>query len=141
MVQNRTIETTSIPITTNGVVLSQGWINQAPTYAFTSTVYPRIATDTQGASISFPLTSASAFYIVGGVNYNHGLFDVTVTPPPVGAQQKGEYNGSSRWIGLGSMLYLATGLDRTQTYQVEMTNVSPNSWLDISRVIVFDTPP
>ena len=38
------------------------------------------------------------------------------------------------------MLFLATGLDRTQTYQIEMTNDFPG-WLDVSRVVVFDTPP
>jgi hypothetical protein len=114
------------------------------TYASTSTLVPRIATSEQGASLSFSLTSASAFYLVGSVNYNHGSFNVTVTQSldvGSGSQQQGDYNGSSRWIGLDTMLYLATGLDRSKKYQVEMTNDSPNRWLDISRVVVLDTPP
>jgi len=140
-VQNHTIETTTIPLTTNGFVLSDGWISQT-TYANTSVVDLRIGTKTSGSSISFPLTSASAFCVVGSVNYNHGLFDVLVTPPSnVGPQQKGEYNGSSRWIGLDTMLYLATGFDRSQTYQIEMTNELPGLWLHVSSVVVFDTAP
>jgi hypothetical protein len=39
------------------------------------------------------------------------------------------------------MLYLATGLNRTQTYQIEMTDVSSGRWLDVSSVVVLDTPP
>jgi hypothetical protein len=52
-----------------------------------------------------------------------------------------EYNGSSSWVGLDTMLYLATGLDRSQTYHIEMKNDSPNLALDLSRIVVFDTPP
>ena len=131
--------TTSVP---NNFTYSTGWTSQTSTYANTQTVVPRIATSKQGSTISFPLTSASAFYIVGSVNYNHGAFDVTVTSTPnIGSQQSGAYNGSSRWIGLDTMLYLATGLNRTQTYQVEMTDVSSGRWLDVSSVVILDTPP
>ena len=141
MVQNHTIETDSVPVSTDGFELSHGWITQPDNYADTGTSDPRIGTTTRGASISFPLKSASAFSVVGSVNYNHGLFNVTVTSPssaePV---YQGRYNGSSRWIGLDTTLYLATGLNRSQTYQVEMMNDSPG-WLDISRIVVFDTPP
>jgi hypothetical protein len=126
--------TTSVP---NNFTYSTGWTSQTSTYANTQTVVPRIATSTQGSTIS-----ASAFYIVGSVNYNHGAFDVTVTSTPnIGSQQSGAYNGSSRWIGLDTMLYLATGLNRTQTYQIEMTDVSSGRWLDVSSVVVLDTPP
>jgi hypothetical protein len=59
----------------------------------------------------------------------------------MGPQMKGEYNGSSYFFGLGTMLYLATGLNRSQTYQIEMANDSPSLWLDISSVVVCDTPP
>ena len=47
-------------------------------YKYGSATEPRIGTNTSGASISFPLTSASAFYIVGSVNFNQ-LFDVAIT--------------------------------------------------------------
>jgi len=139
MVQSRTIDTTTVPLTTNDFTLSDGWISQS---IYNSITDPRVGTTTSGASLSFPLTSASAFYIVGSVNFNHGLFYVTVTPPSnIGPQMKGEYNGSSYFFGLGTMLYLATGLNRSQTYQIEMANDSPSLWLDISSVVVCDTPP
>jgi hypothetical protein len=137
MVQNRTIETTTVPLTTPGFVLSGEWISQLA-YG-TGPIVPRIRTNVSGGSISFPLTSASAFYIVGSVNLNHGLFDVTMTPSlNVGPQQ---YNGSSSWVGLNTILYLATGLDRSQTYQIEMKNDSPDMALDLSSIVVLDTPP
>jgi hypothetical protein len=105
----------------------------------TGPIVPRIRTNVSGGSISFPLTSASAFYIVGSVNLNHGLFDVTMTPSlNVGPQQ---YNGSSSWVGLNTILYLATGLNRSQTYQIEMKNDSPDMALDLSSIVVLDTPP
>ena len=87
-------------------------------------------------SISFPLTSASAFCIFGSVNMNHGLFDVKLSN--AGSSQ---YNGSSSSRGLYTMLYLVTGLDRSQTYQVVMTNDSPGQFLDLSSIVIFDAPP
>jgi len=135
-VQSRTIETTTIPLTANGFVASAGWISQI---AFGATDDPRIGTTTLGASISFSLTSASGFYIVGSVNSDHGLFDVTVTPSSGAGPQ--QYNGSSQLVGLNTTLFLATGLDSSQTYQVEMKNDSPGLWLDTSNVVVFDTSP
>lgn len=143
MVQNHIIETTIVPLTTDGFVLSPGqWQSQM---YFTSdtqhtTPVPRIGTNISGASLSFPLTSASAFYIAGSVNANHGLFDVTITPPLSAVVQ--EYNGLSSWIGLNTTLYLATGLNRSQTYQVVLKNSGPAGlWLDTSDIVVYDTPP
>jgi hypothetical protein len=137
VVQNRTIETTTLPLTTPGFVLSGEWISQ--TAYGSGPIVPRIRTNVSGGSISFPLTSASAFYIVGSVNSNHGLFDVTMTPSSnVGPQQ---YNGSSSWVGLDTMLYLATGMNRSETYQIEMKNDSPGMALDLSSIVIFDTPP
>jgi hypothetical protein len=140
-VQNRTIAVTTVPLTAPGFSLSDGWTSQ-PYYGTTGIPAPRVGTTTQGASISFSLTSASAFYVLGSVNYNHGSFVVTVTPPSdLGAPKVGQYNSSSRWIGLGSLLYLESGMDRSKTYQVQLTNNSPDQWLDVSQVVVFDTPP
>jgi hypothetical protein len=42
---------------------------------------PRLVTSTSGASISLPITNASAFYILWHVNHNHGPFHVTLTLP------------------------------------------------------------
>lgn len=140
---NPYIQTTSIPITTNGIVLSGSeWATQPYTYANTNTPNPRIGTPHQGDSISFPLTSTSTFYITGSVNYNHGTYTVTVTPPPdFSPQQPNVFNGSSRWIGLNEILYLGTGMNRSETYQVEVTNDTPSLWFDMNAIVIFDTPP
>jgi hypothetical protein len=112
-----------------------GWVAQT-VYGHTSDIVPRIGTNNTSDSISFPLTSASAFCIFGSVNNNHGLFDVKLSN--VGSPH---YNGSSSWAGLDTMLYLVTGLDRSQTYQIEMTNDSPGQWIDLSSIVMFDAPP
>jgi len=64
-----------------------------------------------------------------------------MTPPSdVGSQQ--QFNGSSRWVGLNTVLYLATGLNRSQTYQVELIQSDPRVlWVDLSKVIVFNALP
>jgi hypothetical protein len=142
VVQNHIIGTTTVPLTTDGIVLSPAqW--QSQTY-FTSdthdtTPVPRIGTNTSGASISFPLSSAGAFYIAGSVNSNHGSFEVTITPPLSAEVQ--EYNGSSSWIGLNTTLYLATGLNGSQTYKVVMKNDSPGQWIDLSSIVMFIVSP
>jgi hypothetical protein len=142
-VQNRTIETTQVPLTIDGFILYGLWQNQPYTYANTGAPDPRISTTDQGATISFPLTSASAFYIIGSVNFNHEAYTVTVTPSPDSdSPLVGQYNASSRWVGLGMVKYLATGMNRSKTYQVSVTNNSPpDLWFDISQVVVLDTPP
>jgi len=102
---------------------------------------PRLATDVAGSAISFLVASASAFYIVGHVNFDHGPYLVTFTPPSdLGPVLTYEYNGSSHWVGLNTIKFLATGLDRTRAYQVQVTNEA-NLFYDQSRIVVIDTPP
>jgi hypothetical protein len=41
-------------------------------------------------------------------------------------------------------MYLATGMDRSTTYEVVMTNDAPNLsylWIDLSEIVVFDALP
>jgi hypothetical protein len=119
-------------------VLSGTWYPQAA-YGADPNPVPRIGTNVSGASISFPLTSASAFYISGSVNENHGSYDVKITPSLNIVPQT--CNGFSHWAGLNTIVYLATGMDRSTTYQVVMTNDAPNLWVDLSEIVVFDAPP
>jgi hypothetical protein len=140
-IHNYNITTTSVPLTDNGIVLSGSWVGYQGSYGIDGPIVPRIATTVNGSSISFPLTSASAFYIVGHVNFDHGPYHVTFTPPSdIGPPQVVHYNASSRWVGLNTVKYLATGMDRTRTYQVEVTNDS-DMFYDQSQIVVFDTPP
>ena len=133
------METTEVPLTTDGFVLYGSW---QYAYPYGNTVYPRIGTADQGATVSFPLTSATAFYIIGAVNFNHGLYTVTVTSSlDSDSLVTSQYNASSRWIGLDMIKYLATGLNRSNTYQVAVTDNSPGQFFDINQVVVLDTPP
>jgi len=117
----------------SGLWFTQASFNPIPTFV------PRIGTNSTGAYLSFSLTNASAFYISGSVNENHGGYDVKVTPslniPSL------TYNGFSHWIGLNTMLYLGMGMDNSATYQVVMTNGGSALWMDLSEIVVFDAPP
>jgi hypothetical protein len=120
-------------------VLSGTWYSQIA-YGADPNPVPRIGTNVSGASISFPLTSASAFYISGSVNVNHGSYAVNMNPPLNITPQT--YNGYSYWTGLNTMMYLGMGMDRSTTYQIVMTNDAPDlSWMDLSEIVVFDAPP
>jgi len=111
------------------------------TYGIGGPFVPRLATNVAGSAISFPISSASAFYIVGHVNFDHGPYLVTFTPPPdLGSALTYQYNGSSHWVGLNTLKFLATGLDRTRTYQVRLTNEA-NLYYDQSQIVIIDTPP
>jgi hypothetical protein len=102
---------------------------------------PRIGTNVVGSSISFRLTSTTAFYIVGHVNFDHGPYRVIFTPPSdLGPPEVSRYNGSLRWIGLNTVKYLVTDLNRSRTYHVELINDS-GLWYDQSQVVFLDTPP
>jgi hypothetical protein len=139
----RTIETTQVPLTVDNVFLNGYWVYFFPYGDVSNAPYPRIATSAQGATISFTLTSASAFYIMGGVNCDHGPYTVTMNPSPGSDSQfQAQYNGLSRWIGLDAVKFLATGMNRSKNYEVAVTNGnSSGTWFDMNRVVVLDTPP
>jgi len=140
-IQNRTIDTLSVPLTRDGIVLAGTWFEYRLTYGINGPFVPRLATNVAGSSISFPISSASAFYIVGHVNFDHGPYLVDFTPPPdLGPRITYQYNASSRWVGLNTIKFLATGLDRTRTYQVRLVN-NANSFYDQSQIVIIDTPP
>jgi hypothetical protein len=141
IIQNRTIDTLNVPPTSNDIVLSGPWLQLHMTYGINGPFVPRIATTANGSTISFPITSASAFYIIGHVNFNHGPYSVKLTPPSdLGPPQILYYVGLSRWVGLNTIKYLATGLDRTRTYHVEVINDS-DLYYDQSQIVILDTLP
>ena len=138
--RNRTILTTSMPLT-DGFVLSSGWVIYDGTYGASRSpqIVPRLATYTPGATLTFSLKSTTAFYIVGHLNVDHGPFTVTVSPLSSGSSTIVQYNAFSGWIDLYLIKYLVTGMNRSQTYQVEIRNDSP-SYFDMSQVVVLDAP-
>jgi hypothetical protein len=128
-----------LPLSSDAIVLSGSWVLPGPDYG--GLPVPRIGTAAEGSSISFRLTSTTAFYIVGHVNANHGPYHVIFTPPPdLGPPEVLRYNGSSRWIGLNTIKYMVTGLNRARTYHVELINDS-DLWYDQSQVVFLDATP
>ena len=141
IINNRTIDTLTVPLTTDGIVLTGTWYEYRGTYGIDGPFVPRLATNIRDSAISFPISSASVFYIIGHVNFDHGPYLVTFTPPSdLGPVQTFEYNGSSRWVGLNTLKFLATGLDRTRTYHVQVTNQA-NLYYDQSQIVMLDIPP
>ena len=134
------IATTSVPPTTDDIILTGLWRIDAGPYGIGGPNVTRLATTTNGSSISFPITSASAFYINGNVNFDHGPYHVTINPLPDFSSSPTYYNGSSRWVGLNTITFLATGMNKTQTYQVELTNDS-DLFYDQSDIVVYQTSP
>jgi len=117
---------------------------------FLSQIFSHIRANSSGAYISFSLTNASAFYISGSVNENHGSYAVKMNPPLNITPQT--YNGYSHWTGLNTIMYLGMGMDRSTTYQIVMTNNAPDLsnlstpdlsylWMDLSEIVVFDAAP
>jgi hypothetical protein len=139
MIQSRVITTTTIP-PTDDIVLSGLWFSYNVPYGINGPVIPCLATFSKGASISFSLTHTVAFYINGHVNFDHGPYHVTITPPPEFGSAESHNNGSSQWVGLNMVKYIVTGLDRTETYQVVVTNDS-GLYYDMSQIVVFDAIP
>src|SRR5258708_34033903 len=80
--EKRTIEWRSVPLGRDGIVLSGTWFEYRLTYGIGGPFVPRLATNVAGSAISFPISSAKAFYIVGHVNFAHGPYIVDFTPPP-----------------------------------------------------------
>jgi hypothetical protein len=138
-ITNHTIDTTALPIplATTDITLSGPW--ESPINVSS----PRIATRTLGSTLSFHLTSAVAFSIHGYLDLDHGPYHVTLTPPPdLGPPQVFHYNASSHWSTSSpdTIKFLATGLNRSGTYHVEVVNDSEMLY-DQTQIIVFDAQP
>lgn len=139
-VDYQTIETSYVPLNINGFSLLGVWDSDITYGSATNAIWPRIGTGTKGSGIRFNVTNASGFYSVGSVNFNHGNYTVTISPPAnVGSPTTYIYNSVSRWIGLDVVNFLATGLDRSLQYEVLMTDI--NADFDISKVVLINTTP
>lgn len=134
---------------------SGSWISDAPGNigALGNTVYPRQSTPQTGASVNFILQNSSAFFMYGLVDVNLGIYSVEVSVP-IGLEDgslSGEngnsitsiYNATSHWISLDHLIYWASGLDRSATYSVTMTNLGQGDtpWCAFSHVDIIDGSP
>jgi hypothetical protein len=122
-----------------------GYFTFQPTWALLDYnidgISPMMEQYSVGASMSFTLSSASGFAIIGGVNYNEGMYSVTVTPPAsIGPPVTTQCNASSRWFDANQMKYLQTGLDQTVSYSVVVVNQG-NTYIEFTTVEIFETIP
>ena len=87
-----------------------------------------MGTFVDGAKFSFSLQNTSAFFLIGTMNYDHNAYNIALTPP-VSMQSTQPFNDSSRWLVQDELLYWQSGMDRDQTYVVEMENIGTGAVL------------
>ncbi|KAE9394470.1 hypothetical protein BT96DRAFT_799694, partial [Gymnopus androsaceus JB14] len=78
---------------------------------------------TSGSSVTFTLANTSAYFILGSLNYDHGVFQVTRIPEGNTSNQVVQSaNGSSFLSDPQQILFWDSGLDETITYVIEVAN-------------------
>ncbi|KZS99883.1 uncharacterized protein LAESUDRAFT_59861 [Laetiporus sulphureus 93-53] len=101
--------------------------------------YPRLNNDVQGSSVTFTLSDANAFAVVGSLAPDHGGFSVSVKTVSGGGSANTTFgNASSHWRVFDQMKYLATGLNSSSTYSVTLTNTQ-NATFDLTKVVAYQS--
>jgi hypothetical protein len=96
------------------------------------TLDPSIITKANGDSLSFTINQTAAFFIRGSLNFDHNSFNATITQLPSGQLVKnGTYGECSRWLEFDAILYFATGLDPSSSYNVSIQNVGAGEALGV----------
>lgn len=81
-----------------------------------------------GESVIFTINETTAFFLRGAVNYDHGPKVVTLTPYSDPSQSKTIIiNDYSSILSFDTILYWESGLDRDQTYSVQLSSLSAGS--------------
>ncbi|KZT07460.1 uncharacterized protein LAESUDRAFT_651201 [Laetiporus sulphureus 93-53] len=102
--------------------------------------YPRIETGTPGAWVSFNVSTAVAVAIYGSLRYDQGGYSVNIDPaPPLWSNTTFQLNATLPWLVRNELKFLATGLDRTQNYTINLTN--REAGLNVAQVVLYDAPP
>ncbi|TFY62940.1 hypothetical protein EVJ58_g3540 [Rhodofomes roseus] len=106
--------------------------------------YPSLVTSTLSSTLSFTLSEAVGFFIYGSDDWVQGLFTVAVTSDDEGATNSVtdntiQYSPRALWTQLDLPKYMATGLNRSATYQVEITNLGAQ--FHFASVVAYDAVP
>lgn len=108
--------------------------------------YPCIATYTEGATLSFELNETVGFAIYGSDDWFQGIFTVAVTSANASPESDStlpnstiQYSPRSGWTTVNQLKFLATGLDRTATYHVDVQNWG--NTFNLGSVLVYDAVP
>ena len=88
-------------------------------------IVPQAAASASGSSVIFTLANTSPFFILGPLNYDHGVFQVTMIPDgDTNNQVIQSANGSSFLSDPQQILFWDSGLDETITYAIEVANTA-----------------
>lgn len=106
--------------------------------------YPCMTTNTLNAALKFTISEAVGFIIYGSDDWQQGLFTVAVTSEQPGAagsitDNTIQYSPRALWTQLNVPKYLAAGLNRSATYNVEITNLGAN--FNLASVLIYDALP
>ena len=95
----------------------------------TSVPLPRqMVTYVAGDFVTFTLNETTAFFLRGAVNFDHGFKLVTLTPYSDPSQSKTRIiNDYSSILSFRTILYWESGLDRDETYRVQITPLAASS--------------
>ncbi|KAJ8088464.1 hypothetical protein PM082_022537 [Marasmius tenuissimus] len=100
--------------------------------------YPRVDTITGGSAIIVRFNSASAIRVYGAVYHDHGTFTAALSPSAGASSSPRTFNATSKWFASDVLLYWESGLDRTQSYTLSLTNGEQNKYLDVHSVVLMD---
>ncbi|KAE9394476.1 hypothetical protein BT96DRAFT_827613 [Gymnopus androsaceus JB14] len=88
-------------------------------------IVPQATALAGGSSVTFTLINTSAFFILGSLNYDHGVFQVTLIPEGDTSNQVVQTaNGSSFLSDPQQILFWHSGMDETIAYVIEVTNTA-----------------
>ena len=141
VLQSRNISAESLPQAQDSELMS--WSNRV-LYTNQSDGYPCVTTNQLYATLTFTLTNSVGFVIYGSDDWQQGLFTVAVTgdsTDAVGSVTSSliQYSPRALWTQLNLPKYLASGLNRTATYSVQITNLGAN--FNLASVIAYDAVP
>ncbi|KAK7038897.1 hypothetical protein VNI00_010531 [Paramarasmius palmivorus] len=100
--------------------------------------HPRVDTTAAGSILYFHTTNAVAIFVFGSVNYDHGTYFVSMTGSGGDSSGTLTFNGTSKWLSYDNLIYWASGLDRTQTYQIALQNLEQGKYFDVAKVRIVD---
>ncbi|KAI0728069.1 hypothetical protein C8Q72DRAFT_920160 [Fomitopsis betulina] len=99
-----------------------------------------LATNTSGDFVTFEVNSSVAFAIYGETDTYQGTFLVDINPP-LPHNASATYNASSPWVMIEQIKYLATGLNETTSYTVNISNAESGKQFNIGEVVLFSAIP
>ncbi|KAF9262747.1 hypothetical protein L218DRAFT_380604 [Marasmius fiardii PR-910] len=105
-----------------------------------ATVPRHMITNLEGDKVTFTISQASAFFLYGSMNYDHGIKQAAIY-----SSKEGEANArrsivddGSNYLDFEQIIYWQSGLDPGENYTVQMINAKPLGAFGINKLdIIF----